>query len=75
MQVYLAIARVVCAGLACAAGPADPRNAARATATVRRDTSDANHVIFCCRELQPPGWTYKVLLDDVVIAPGRGPVR
>lgn len=55
--------------------PGDPQNVAQATATVTRDASDSNHVVFYCREPQPPDWTYKALLDDVVIETGVGPIR
>jgi hypothetical protein len=52
----------------------DPTNVAHSTATVTRDESRLNHIVFYCRETQPPDWTYAARLDDILIETGVGPV-
>jgi len=55
--------------------PDDPASVAESTAIVTRDNSRYNHIVFYCREAQGTDWTYKALLDDVVIETGVGPCR
>ena len=54
--------------------PEEPKHVAHSIASVIRDTSNSNHILFYCRESQPPDWTYKALLDDIVIETGVGPI-